>query len=81
MGFTKHSFIKGFILKLFYYEKWVIILNDITHSILWILLETKGVHTSYSYKAIKYDFINYLNSTNTLEKGFKVNKMSFTKLV
>ena len=34
-----------------------------------------------SYKAIKYDFINYLNSTNILEKGFKVIKMILSKLV
>ena len=43
--------------------------------------KTKGVHKSYSYKAIKYDFINYLNSTNILEKGFKVIKMILSKLV
>ena len=56
-------------------KKWVIILNRITHSILWFLLGTKGVHKSYSYKAIKYDFIDYLDSTNNLAKGFKVFKM------
>ena len=39
----------------------------------------KGVHKSYSYKAIKSDFINYLNSTNILEKGFKVFKMILSK--
>ena len=32
-------------------------------------------------KLIKYDFINYLNSTNILEKGFKVFKMILSKLV
>ena len=46
-------------------------MNDITHSILWFLLETKGVLKSYSYKAIKYDFIDYLNYTNILEKVSK----------
>ena len=56
-------------------------MNDITHSILWFLLETKGVHKSYYYKAIKYDFINYLNSANILEKGFKVFKIILSKLV
>ena len=40
-----------------------------------VFVETKGVHKPYSYKAAKYDFINYLNSTNILEKGFKVFKM------
>ena len=40
--------------------KWVIILNDITHNILGFLFETKGVHKPYSYKAAKYDLINYL---------------------
>ena len=56
-------------------------MNDITHCILWFLLETKGVDKSFSYKAIKYDFINYLNSTNILEEGFKVFKMTLEKLV
>ena len=49
-------------------------LNDITHSILWYSLETKGVHKSYSYKAMKYDFINYLNFTNILEEVSKCLK-------
>ena len=31
-------------------------------------------------KAIKYDFINYLYSTNILEEGFKVFKMTLAKL-
>ena len=56
-------------------------MNDITHSILGFLLEIKRVHKSYSYKAIKYDFINYLNSTNIVEEGFKVFKMTLAKLV
>ena len=33
------------------------------------------------HKAAQYDFINYLNSTNILEKGFKVFKMILSKLV
>ena len=41
--------------------------------------ETKGVHKPYSYKAATYDFINYLNSTNISEKGFKVFKMILSK--
>ena len=39
--------------KLFYYEKLVVILNDITHSILWFLLEAKGVHKSYFPPVLK----------------------------